>query len=320
MTTDIRHLNGHQFESLVEQLIKKMGFIVAERKLTADGGVDILATSYEPIFEGKYVIQCKRYTHKVGESIVRDLYGVVHSKNANKGILITNSTFTKKAIAFARNKQLELIDGEKLRSLLVKYEITKPEQRTVVLPNYALFLGNNFVPALSMIKDQVEDIKNGRVFIEKRTYNNKQLYNLHRTNIDRLGDYVNFVGSIVNSWGSTFIDKEPDVQQLKNDCGKVIDATKKIINDYKSLLSVIPPPKLHACFLKIQEKLIACYPPVFETMFQLADEIEKATTDPRPQIYHISIAFSDKEMRELGRAFDEAKEIMRSQRQKSWWQ
>ncbi len=316
----LSHMNGRQFEDLVEQLVKRMGFIVEERKLTADGGVDVLATSYEPIFKGKYVIQCKRYTHKVGESIVRDLYGVVHSRNANKGILITNSTFTKKAIDFARNKQLELVDGEKLRSLLVKYEITKPKKRTVVLPNYALFLGNSFVPALNKIREHVEDIKNGRVYMDKRIYSNKQLYDLHRANIDRLGDYANFVASIVNSWGSTFIEKEPDMQQLKNDCGKVIDATKKLVNDYKSLLSVIPPPKLHASFLKIHEKFIACYPSVFETIFRFADEIEKATTDPKPQIYRFILTFPDKDLQELSKAIKEAKEIMRTQRQKSWWQ
>ena len=312
---DIHHLNGHQFEGLVEQLVKKMGFIVAERKLTADGGVDILATSYEPILEGKYVIQCKRYTHKVGESIVRDLYGVVHSKNANKGILITNSTFTKKAIDFARNKQLELIDGEKLCSLLIKYEIIKPERRTVVLPNYALFLRNNFVPALKKIKDQAEDIKDGRVYIEKRMHNLKQWINLLLTETQRLGSYADFVGNIVNHWRSTFVEKEPDMQQIKNDCRKMIDATKKIVDDYKIVLGVIPPPK----FSMIHEKFLVVYPPVFETMFRLADDIEKATTDPKPQLYQISVVFPDKKMQELTRAINQAKEIMRSQREKSWW-
>lgn len=119
---NVSHLNGHNFEALIEELIKKMGFTVEERKLTADGGVDILAKAYEPLFEGTYVIQCKRYTQKVGESPVRDLYRVVHSKNANKGILITDSTFTKAAKNFARDKQLELIDGEKLAVFFLSME------------------------------------------------------------------------------------------------------------------------------------------------------------------------------------------------------
>jgi len=318
MPTDqfkLSHMNGHQFEDLVEQLIKKMGFLVEERKLTADGGVDVLATSYEPIFKGKYVIQCKRYTHKVGESIVRDLYGVVHSKNANKGILITNSTFTKKAIDFARNKQLELMDGEKLRSLLIKYEITKPKQRTIVLPNYVLFLRDNFVPTLRKIQEQVEDIANKRVYIEKTMYTTKRWNELVLVRINNLGNYATSTTNILNQSLTPAIS-ENDMQQIKNYCGKIINATKKLVDDYKSVLGAMPPPK----FSMIHEKLIPCYPPIFETMFRLADDIEKATIDPKPQIYQISVVFPDKEMQELARAIEEAKEIMRSQRDKSWWQ
>ena len=97
---NIDKMGGHESEALIEELAKRMGFSIDERKLTVDGGVDILAHSHEPLFEGKYIIQCKRYSQKVPESPVRDLYGVVHSRNANKGILITNSAFTQFALVF----------------------------------------------------------------------------------------------------------------------------------------------------------------------------------------------------------------------------
>lgn len=70
------------------------------------------------------IIQCKRYSGSVGEPIIRDLYGVITSERANKGILMTTGHFTKSAIAFAEGKQIELIDGEKLDTLLKKHEVS----------------------------------------------------------------------------------------------------------------------------------------------------------------------------------------------------
>jgi len=297
------NLSGHDFEALIEQLIKKMGFIVEERKLTADGGVDILAKTYEPLLEGTYVIQCKRYTQKVGESIVRDLYGVVHSKNANKGILITNSTFTKAAIEFAQNKQLELIDGDKLRSLLRKHGIVQPDARTIVLPSYAIFLSRSFVPALRGIRDQVEDIKNGRVYVEKTFYNLKQWLNLGQTRLARIDSYANFLTAVINqSLAPTISKKEADLQQIKSDCEKIMDATEKFVEDYKSLFGIVPPQG----FSEVHEKLLKVYTAFFESLSRFADDIEKATKDPKPQMYNILLFLGDAEIRELNEALNSA--------------
>lgn len=66
----------------------------------------------------------------VGEPPIRDLYGVVMSENANKGILITTSNFTSSAISFANDKPIELIDGQILQQLLAKYNIAISEVPT----------------------------------------------------------------------------------------------------------------------------------------------------------------------------------------------
>lgn len=118
---DISNLSGIEFENICKTLIEKMGFEVETTKASGDGGIDLIAISHQPLFEGTYIIQCKRYSGSVGEPIIRDLYGVVTAYRANKGILITTGSFTKSAIEFAYGKQLELIDGKKLNSLLNKY-------------------------------------------------------------------------------------------------------------------------------------------------------------------------------------------------------
>lgn len=109
---------GISFEEKCLEVIKAMGFTATTTSATADGGIDILAVSTQPFFSGKYVIQCKDWSSPVGEPVLRDLYGVVHAEHANKGILITTSTFTKAAQRFAEGKPLELIDGEQLDALI----------------------------------------------------------------------------------------------------------------------------------------------------------------------------------------------------------
>ncbi|MDP2659102.1 MAG: restriction endonuclease [Dehalococcoidia bacterium] len=64
------------------------------------------------------MVQCKDWAKPVGEPPVRDLYGVVASERAVKGILITSSNFTEAARRFAQGKNLELIDGDQSQQLL----------------------------------------------------------------------------------------------------------------------------------------------------------------------------------------------------------
>jgi HJR/Mrr/RecB family endonuclease len=118
---NINSLSGVEFEQVCKRLLENMGFSVETTKTTGDGGIDLIAYNSQPLLSGKYIIQCKRYTGSVGEPIIRDLYGVITSERANKGILMTSGVFTKQAQAFAEDKPIELIDGVKLKELLENY-------------------------------------------------------------------------------------------------------------------------------------------------------------------------------------------------------
>jgi len=124
---DLNDLGGHEFEDLIERLLIKMGFATEGRKEAADGGIDIIAVSIQPLVSGRYIIQCKRYSNSVSSPIVRDLYGVVMAERANKGILITTSAFTSDAIEFAQGKPIELVDGPQLIELLGRYSLLEAE-------------------------------------------------------------------------------------------------------------------------------------------------------------------------------------------------
>jgi hypothetical protein len=154
---DINSLDSYEFELLVIRLLKEMGLQVEETKKTGDGGIDAIARSEEPITGGLFVIQCKKYLSNVGEPQVRDLYGVVNHTNASRGILITSSDFTEQAKRFAKGKPIELINGEVLKSLLIKYEIGVPEDKNVArLPKPYKRLYKGLLDIADKIKSRLE--------------------------------------------------------------------------------------------------------------------------------------------------------------------
>lgn len=122
-------LPGKAFEELIAELLKAMGLEIIQYQQSngADGGIDIVAVHKTDLAAVTYAIQCKRHNEKIGVKHVRELYGIVTGQHYDKGIFITSSTFTKEAQEFAKGKQLELIDREKLEDLLHKY-LKRPAQ------------------------------------------------------------------------------------------------------------------------------------------------------------------------------------------------
>ena len=127
------------FEQLVRQLFAweyaNNGIDVGVTQASRDRGVDAILFDPDPIRGGKYVIQAKCYTRTVDVSAVRDLYGTVLNEGANRGILITTSSYGPDAYEFAKDKPISLIDGPNLIEMLRKhgknYRIDLEEARTL---------------------------------------------------------------------------------------------------------------------------------------------------------------------------------------------
>lgn len=115
---NLMELNPFEFENLVSNLFAKMGLDAKLTRSSRDGGVDVIAFDTRPILGGKVVIQAKRYSNTVGVSAVRDLYGTMLNEGANKGILVTTSSYGPDAYDFSKDKPIELIDGGGLLYLL----------------------------------------------------------------------------------------------------------------------------------------------------------------------------------------------------------
>ena len=130
----LRALSWQDFERLVGEAYRRQGYVVEEVGGSApDGGIDLLLHRQSR----KTVVQCKRWkSAQVGVSLIREFYGVTVAEGAERGIFVTTGTYTADALAFARGKPLELVDGDALAKLMQGLQSTTPKQ--AVMPRAAL--------------------------------------------------------------------------------------------------------------------------------------------------------------------------------------
>ncbi|MEV4189861.1 restriction endonuclease, partial [Streptomyces toxytricini] len=115
---DLFAMDPIDFENLVAELFRAMGMEAVTTQRSGDGGVDVEALDPAPIRGGRIVVQVKRYRRTVPPTAVRDLYGTVQDKGANKGVLVTTASFGPGSYTFANGKPLELVPGPALVELL----------------------------------------------------------------------------------------------------------------------------------------------------------------------------------------------------------
>lgn len=83
----------------------------------ADGGIDLVLKKEGEVF----LVQCKQWrAYKVSVNVVRELLGVMVTKGAVGGFVVTSGIFTSKARSFAKGQNIELIDGSMLTAMIGK--------------------------------------------------------------------------------------------------------------------------------------------------------------------------------------------------------
>ena len=96
-------MTWQDFELLVGEAFRLQGFKVEERGgLQADGGIDVVLRRDGETF----LVQCKHWkSQQVSVQVVRELFGVMASKGAAGGYVVTSGTYTAPARAFASAPQ-----------------------------------------------------------------------------------------------------------------------------------------------------------------------------------------------------------------------
>ncbi|WP_211261533.1 restriction endonuclease [Pseudonocardia acaciae] len=99
----------------VEQRARRIGG-------SGDGGVDGVI-GQDPLGLARIYVQAKRYAadNIVGRPQVQGFVGALHGQQANQGVFITTSAFSREAVDYARtvNASVILIDGERLTNLMI---------------------------------------------------------------------------------------------------------------------------------------------------------------------------------------------------------
>jgi len=139
----IKQFSPKKFESFSRLLLTHMGIKFDREKgvkMSGDHGIDGYGYFESDDFRtSKVVVQCKRFVdNPVSEPDIDKFKGVMMSFNADYGIFITTSFFTKQAQAKAvqGGNTVTLIDGQRLVELIEKYELHIRPVQTYALDDY----------------------------------------------------------------------------------------------------------------------------------------------------------------------------------------
>lgn len=126
------NLSWLQFEQLVAASFRQMGFDAELTAEGADGGIDIVLRKGGTMS----LVQCKHWdNYSVGVKIVRELFGVMHARQAQKAILVTSSQLTGDARRFCEANSIGYFDRGGLLAFVDPaampplYEISKDRSR-----------------------------------------------------------------------------------------------------------------------------------------------------------------------------------------------
>lgn len=131
LLTEVLNNSPEFFEALVVKLLVAMGYGGIENARvvgqSGDDGIDGIINSDKLGFE-KICIQAKRYgiEHKISNKDIRDFSGALLQQGVTKGVFITTSSFTTKAVNAVKaitQQKIILIDGKRLTNLMIEYNI-----------------------------------------------------------------------------------------------------------------------------------------------------------------------------------------------------
>lgn len=120
-------MNPKKFELFCRGLLTKIGIDVDDGKgvqYVADGGIDgfgyVRSDDYRTT---RVALQAKRWQGKVSAPEIDKFRGAMDKFNAEFGIFITNSDFTREAVETAREgtRIITLINGDQICDLVAKY-------------------------------------------------------------------------------------------------------------------------------------------------------------------------------------------------------
>jgi restriction system protein len=134
-------LDPSAFERLVLDVLTGMGYggrsgAVEHTGKIGDGGIDGIIRQ-DPLGLDRVYMQAKRYAegHSVGRPAIQEFVGALHGQQADRGVFITTSTYSREAVEYTRflRERIVLVDGHELARLMVLNNVGVQDQWTFVL-------------------------------------------------------------------------------------------------------------------------------------------------------------------------------------------
>jgi restriction system protein len=128
----VRQMPPNFFEELIVKLLLAMGYGGSSEEAgraigkSGDGGIDGVIDQ-DPLGVDQIYVQAKRYAenNSIGSGAIRDFFGGLSLRRAQKGIFVTTSSFTSSAVETAAGLggRIVLIDGLQLTNLMIRYSV-----------------------------------------------------------------------------------------------------------------------------------------------------------------------------------------------------
>ena len=114
----IQELPWQQFKELVADAYRRTGYTVMDSStFTADPSVDLVLRKGANL----YLVQCRYWLNrKLGKREAKNLFTLMHTKQASGAFLLTTGIFTTEARHYAIGRPVNLVDGIELVELLGK--------------------------------------------------------------------------------------------------------------------------------------------------------------------------------------------------------
>lgn len=125
-TEHLHAYSPYEFEDLISDLYKDLGYQTHVTTEGSDGGVDVIAEGPSE----KIIIQVKQYSpgNNIGRPTIQQTAGVRDQFGADKAIVVTSSNFTStaKEASMDYGHQMKLINGDSLKNMLSRSSLIPP--------------------------------------------------------------------------------------------------------------------------------------------------------------------------------------------------
>jgi hypothetical protein len=117
---DLQTMDEYEFEHLVAETWREMGWNAEVTQSSSDRGVDVIATKETP-FRERHLIQAKRYSadNKVGSGEMQKYSGLYsRDEQVDQVIVVTTSSFTSEAKEISSTRDVKTVNGQELLNLV----------------------------------------------------------------------------------------------------------------------------------------------------------------------------------------------------------